>query len=342
MSSGREGKDRALVGQSRPEWVPPASPLHAMSSELKDLSVAFLEYLQEKGCRPSTLQCYFRSVSLLNSYMQREGEGRSVRDISVEDLRAFTVQLFDRYAVTTVSGHVVGVRQFFAFLETSGGIVVSPARNLVPPPPSLQTVRILAAGDLKQLLQACVGDDFVDRRDMALFRVFMATGARPEEVLGLGGMEGTETGDLDLDEATVLFRADGGLQRKCPLDPRTVSCLKRYLGVRKAHTKSYLPDLWLTGSGGLSRGGLNGIVRRRRKKAGLSDFKLHQIRSTFANRWIAGGGNEGDLMRLLGIADRRTIDRYAESVASSTAIRNASAILHSSGDQYDSPYSAPK
>ncbi|MCW2929727.1 MAG: xerC2 [Actinomycetia bacterium] len=34
-------------------------------------------------------------------------------------------------------------------------------------------------------------------------------------------------------------------------------------------------------------------------------------RHTFANDWLADGGSEGDLMRLMGWTDRSMVDRYA-------------------------------
>jgi len=35
------------------------------------------------------------------------------------------------------------------------------------------------------------------------------------------------------------------------------------------------------------------------------------FRHTFANDWLAGGGSESDLMRLMGWHDRSMMDRYA-------------------------------
>ena len=35
------------------------------------------------------------------------------------------------------------------------------------------------------------------------------------------------------------------------------------------------------------------------------------FRHTVANDWLAGGGSEGDLMRLMGWHDRSMVDRYA-------------------------------
>ena len=308
--------NHAGFARSGSGWAPPGSVFQDLSPELKELSVAFLEYLFGKGHKVSTVECYLRSVSSLGSFLQRAGDQRSVREVSIENLRAFSIDLLDRFAVNTVYGHVVGVRQFFAFLVASGVIAESPARNLVPPPMKVQLARILSDGEMKALLRACSGDDFLDRRDMALFRVFMATGARPDEVLGLRvDPRESSGGSLDLAESTVSFQSEDGRLRRCALDPRTVNCLKRYLRSRSGHPKSHLPDLWLTRWGGLTRGGANGIVRGRRKKAGLNEFNFHRIRATFAHRWIANGGNPGDLMRTLGLQSRRMIDRYTNSVA---------------------------
>ena len=308
-------------------WVPPSSVFQGLSLELKGFSVAFLEYLVVKGCKPSTLECYLRSVKLLGSYLQGALDQRSVREVSVEDLRSFTINLLDRFAETTVYGHVVGVRQFFEFLEVSGAIRESPARTLAPPSLKPQPVRILGERDLRALLRACSGDGFLGRRDMALFRVFMATGARPDEVLGLRiGPRGSDGGSLNLSEATVTFQSEVGHLHRCALDPRTVNYLKRYIRLRSGHRNGRLPDLWLTRWGGLTRGGLNGIVRSRREKAGLKDFKLHKIRATFAHQWIANGGNSGDLMRTLGLQNRRSIKRFSEGVTAAITSENARAL----------------
>ena len=325
--SARDASDEGTGAKDSdfgPGRVPPGSVSRNNSPDLERLSDAYCDWLSAMGRKRATVESYSRSVSLLGLHLQRAGDGRSARDVTVDDLRAFAIDLLDRYAVTTVKGHVFGVRRFFTFLEASGFIELSPARNLALIRTRPMPVRVLTDTDLKRMLQACAGDEFVDRRDMALFRVFMATGARPEEVLDLKvGVPGSGASSVDLVKVMAVFMSTFGTQRRCPLDPRTVNCLNRYLSLRSNHPKRHRPDLWLTSRGRLSRGGLNGIVRSRREKAGLRGFKLHTIRSTFANHWIAGGGNEGDLMQILGVIDRRTIDRYAEGVSASNAMRNA-------------------
>ena len=285
---------------------------------------AFREHLVDDNCNAMTVEHYVESVRILSHFLRQFAGKQSISAASAQDLRAFAINLLERFAANTTSRHVIGVRRYFKFLEKTGVIEASPARNLTPGGPRLGPVRVLDRAELKRLLKACEGNQFIERRDMALLRVFMATGARPDEVLNLnlyGGRSGA--GYLNLEDAIVVMSSRGGGHRSCALDPATVKCLQRYLVPRSRQRGSHLPDLWLTRWGALTRGGLNGIFRHRREIADLPRAQLHQIRSAFACHWIARGGSTGDLMRILGVTDRRTIDRYAESVRADSAVRNA-------------------
>jgi integrase len=61
--------------------------------------------------------------------------------------------------------------------------------------------------------------------------------------------------------------------------------------------------------------GLYQVLRRRCREAGLPSIHPHAIRHTFAHEWLAGGGQEGDLMRLAGWRSRQMLDRYGRSAA---------------------------
>ena len=56
------------------------------------------------------------------------------------------------------------------------------------PPP------VLTNDELRQLLKACEGTSFDDRRDMAIVRVFLDTGARPPRPLTDTFVPGSVTG----------------------------------------------------------------------------------------------------------------------------------------------------
>jgi integrase len=60
------------------------------------------------------------------------------------------------------------------------------------------------------------------------------------------------------------------------------------------------------------------MLDTRARQAGIS-LHCHQLRHTFADAWLAAGGQEGDLMRLAGWRSRSVLDRYGASRADDRA-----------------------
>ena len=54
--------------------------------------------------------------------------------------------------------------------------------------------------------------------------------------------------------------------------------------------------------------------------AGLGHIHPHQLRHSWADRWLAAGGTEGDLMRLGGWDSSQTMRRYGAVRATDRAL----------------------
>ncbi len=77
--------------------------------------------------------------------------------------------------------------------------------------------------------------------------------------------------------------------------------------------------------------GVYQMLDRRAEEAGYDPQAVHphMFRHTVANDWLAGGGSEGDLMRLMGWHDRSMVDRYAADMQDQRAFgRQAAARRH--------------
>src|SRR5664280_327870 len=106
---------------------------------------------------------------------------------------------------TTVGARIACLSSFYRFLIRMGLVVSNPC-DAVERPRSVQSVaRGYTADEVRRLLEV-VPDTIAGRRDRALLLIFILTGRRRAEVIGLTG------GDINLDGETVFYsyRGKGG------------------------------------------------------------------------------------------------------------------------------------
>jgi integrase len=174
-------------------------------------------------------------------------------------------------------------------------------------------VPVVAVEDLRRLLAACEGKDFEARRDTALIRVLIDTGAR------LGEMNNLTVDDWD--RRIDVLALDGKTGRRgAPIGASTGEALSRYLRIRKSHPSAALPALWLGKRGRLGPTGMTQAIRRRCDQAKIPHINPHRFRHTWAHEFRAAGGSEGDLMVLAGWSSTMMAHRYRSSAAADGAV----------------------
>jgi integrase len=116
-------------------------------------------------------------------------------------------------------------------VDPAEGILDSnPLAGVGPVKIDRKIVDSLTEDEVRQLIKACVGRNFIDRRDEAIIRLMAETGARAGEVVGL------RVDDVDLKRGLVVItRGKGGKGRILPIGAQTGLRIDRYLRLRSSN-----------------------------------------------------------------------------------------------------------
>jgi site-specific recombinase XerD len=260
----------------------------------------------------ATVRSYIESVRMLAGYL----DGADVLAATTDDLRRFIAHLLATRSPSTAAVRYRSLQQFYGWAVRDGLVESSPMATMRPPSIPERPVPVVPVDDLRKLLKACEGRDFLELRDAAIIRLMLEPGGmRRAEVAGLN------VDSVDLDSDVVVVLGKGRRPRAIPYGHRTGQALTRYLRARAGHAYAKRTEaLWLAQKGELTDNGLAQMLERRCAQAGIAKIKPHQLRHTSADLWLAeSGGDETSAMRLFGWRSRQMLQRYAASNADARA-----------------------
>lgn len=284
-----------------------------MGDTIEQLLPSWERSMRAAGKAPRTIEDYLKAGNQLCTWLRGQALSTSLVDVTRTELELFMADQCSRHKPNTAVSAFARLQQLFRWLEAEEEIDRTPmhgmARPSVPdnPPPIIDDAVLVA------LLLACKGSGVTERRDSALLRLLIDTGARRSEVTGI------RLTDLDWKREVVTVTGKGSKSRACPFGSKTAEALDRYERTRRKHRHAELPWLWLAPKGALTGSGLAQMLERRATQAGVGHVHPHLFRHTQAHVYLANGGQEGDLMQLMGWSSQEMTRRYGASAAAERA-----------------------
>lgn len=283
---------------------------------------------------PRTRKLYRDAADALLAWLEATGRGtedvpdRRTLDTYFAEFRARpNARTGKPLSAAYVQQHWRSLQQLYRWLETEELLERNPfTTGMEKPRIPDSPVPIFTDDELSALFKATAGKDSRARRDRAILRTLVDTGVRVGELVGI------DREHVDYGQKVILVTGKAGHARAVPFNTKLYGELRRWEMVRPT-TNSPRMFVGLRGrSEALTTSGVRQLLNTMGDTAGVADMHPHRFRHTLAHLWMASGGLESDLQRIMGWRSPQMITRYAASAGSERA-QNAAWRL-AIGDRY--------
>ena len=270
----------------------------------------FIIAKQADGRAPRTIADYRRVLLPFADWCGENGIG-GVSALNRSHIRSYVAHLREKgWAEGTVAIHVRNLRTFLRWCHLEGIHPENLALAVKAPKTKSREEALPTPEELALFLQACRGEDFLSRRDLALALTLLDTGLRVGEVVLLT----VSAVNLDGQGSHIkIYAPKTGSWRFVFLGRAATAVLQTYLAERrKKHKAAWGDALFVGQQGPLTEQGVYKALKRRAQEAGLPPKKFHPHiwRKMFATFWLEGGGDTVRLKRIGGWKTEAMLEIY--------------------------------
>lgn len=302
-------------------------------TSLERLKRHFEAHNRSEGKSPRTVEYYSRVLNYYLRYLEAEGYSTSLGDLTLEVAREFVLHLQTRrkwdghvngssadarLSPMSVQNYVRGIRAFFSWLHREGYTDVNVLASLKPPKAPRKLVDVLTNDEVARILACLDVDTTSGCRDMAMIVVYLDSGLRLSELVGL------KLADAHIDQCYLKVMGKGAKERIVPIGNLAQKILQRYIyHFRPEPLYSDHDYVFLTlGGKPLSSNAVKLVFSRLARKSGVKRFHAYLCRHTFATRYLANGGNIFFLQQILGHTSLEMVKRYVTVASEQVALQH--------------------
>jgi site-specific recombinase XerD len=287
---------------------------------ITDLAASFRRFLRAAGKADRTITLYGMSIRMFVDWLEKQDRPATLDQFTRHAVAAWMADLMEVNEPSTAATRLRGLRRFARWLVTEGEIERAPTEGVEIPAPADKPVEILTDDELGRLIKACAvgkaktgafdAQVFEGRRDEVIVRVLADCGIRVSELAG------ADVEHADLDQEVLYVIGKGNRPRAVPFGARTAQAIDRYLRMRSSHPHAKRTErLLLTQRGPISADGIRWRLEVLGRAAGIEGLHPHAFRHTAAHQFLSAGGQERDLMHLMGWRSDAMLAVYARSTA---------------------------
>lgn len=253
---------------------------------------------------PKTRIEYLHDLEDFVRYLEKASVTQPTQ-VTLTHLRIYQVELEQQgYKASTRNRKTYAMKSFFSFLREYALVKEDIARQLIPPFVERGEPRFLSEAEYTQLLQVCSEHP----RDTAIIQIFLQTGIRLSELVGLSVNDVVLASGTNLDasnSSTIRIRRGGG-HVIIPLNYKAQNALRKWLEVREPIVDT---ALFLTGvKKPMGKRAVQLMLEKYLAEAGINNASVQSLRHTMAIHHLAKGTPVKTLADILG-DQLHTLDR---------------------------------
>jgi site-specific recombinase XerD len=272
---------------------------------------AFVAEPRRQDASPATVRNYAADLNAFARWFRDAlGEDFAARAVTPTDLREYRgfLRAVEHKQAATINRRLAALRKFFAWAKATGKIAELPTEQVKGVPASPRTPKALAKREVDRLLREA--ERHGNKRNLAIVQLLRHTGLRVGELCNL------RLGDVTLSERKGEVLVRGGKENKdrtIPLNVDARRAVEAYKDVRPQVSSDYL----FVGQRGqpLRPQGVQIVVAKYARRAGLPEVTPHVLRHTFAKHVLDAGEDLATVQRLLGHERLETTAIYTQPTA---------------------------
>ena len=266
--------------------------LEKRCTEVLDLDQSYIHYLQLFLARKKTEGKSERTIEQYKMHLTAMLQclNMSVDKIAENDLFCYLAKYKKERGVSNV--YLDNIRlvfsSFFTWLNAKGYIPKNPTAGLEPIKTEKKIKQAFSDEDLEKLRRTCE-----EERDLALIEFLYSTGVRVSELIALNRQ------DINFYEKSVVVFGKGSKERETYLNASSCLHLKAYLDNRTDSNEALFVSARAPHTR-LTVAGVEKMLRRIGKDAGVAKVHPHRFRRTMATNVLKKGMPLEEVKELLG------------------------------------------